>query len=254
MRARRRSLPPESPPAFEARVLPNLAALARAAADEFAAAARDAVASRGVFRAVLAGGSTPRAVHERLATRSGRTRIDWKATRFFWGDERCVAPTDERSNYRMALETLLLPLRIPSDHVFRMRGEDEPRSAAGAYEERLRREGGGRLPRFDFVFLGLGADGHTASLFPRTRALEERRAGCAANWVPARREWRMTLTYPVLNAARRVVFVVAGAEKKDPAGRILRRAPGWRDLPAARVRPRRGSLLWLLDEAADGEP
>jgi 6-phosphogluconolactonase len=133
-----------------------------------------------------------------------------------------------------------------------MRGEDDPRRAADEYEALLAREVRGRPPRLDFVFLGLGADGHTASLFPGTRALAERERACVANRVPRLAEWRLTLTYPVFNAARRIVFVVAGAEKRAAVRAILTR-PGNRDLPAARVRAERGSVLWLLDEEAAGD-
>lgn len=153
----------------------------------------------------------------------------------------------------MAKETLLDPLRIPGDHVFRMHGEEEPRRAAEGYERLLASEfQGDPIPRFDLVLLGMGPDGHTASLFPSSRALRVRRRNVTANYAAAFREWRLTLTYPVFNAARRVLFLVAGADKRKAAERILERKTGWRELPAARIRPKRGSLLWLLDEGAGG--
>ena len=182
-----------------------------------------------------------------------RGRVAWDRVRFFFGDERCVPPDSDRSNYRMAKETLLDPLGIPPEHVFRMKGEEEPRRAAEKYRGVLTREFGGEaMARFDLVFLGMGPDGHTASLFPGTRALQVSRRPVAANWVPKFSEWRLTLTYPALNAARRVVFLVTGAEKRPAAERILKRGKGWRDLPAAGIRPSGGSLLWLLDEEAGG--
>ncbi|MEO8432308.1 MAG: 6-phosphogluconolactonase [Acidobacteriota bacterium] len=247
-----KTLPGEAPPRFEARVLPGAAALALAGAREFREAAGEAIAKRGVFRVALAGGSTPRALYDRLTRRPFRRGIDWDRVLFFFGDERCVPPASDRSNYRMARETLFNPLGVPPDRVFRMRGEDPARRAARRYEAELSREFAGERgrPRFDLVLLGLGTDGHTASLFPETLALVERRSLAAANWVPALREWRLTLTYPVLDAARRVLFVVAGPEKAEPAAAIIRRARGAGRYPAARIRPRRGSLLWLLDEAA----
>ena len=250
----RGGLPPEGPSKFEARVLPGREALAEEAARQFQTAASAAIESGGAFRVALSGGSTPRAVHERLTRAPFRRGIDWGRVCFFFGDERCVSPDSERSNFRMARETLFEPLRIRPDRVFRMKGEAAPKEAAADYgrvlEAGLARERG--WPTFDFVFLGLGPDGHTASLFPGTRALDEKTEPVAANWVPKIREWRLTATYPLLNAARRIVFLVAGAEKRDPGTAILKRQPGWRDLPAARVRPRRGTVLWLLDEEAGG--
>ncbi|HEY6050256.1 MAG TPA: 6-phosphogluconolactonase [Thermoanaerobaculia bacterium] len=235
-------------------MLPDREALAEEAALQFETAARAALERGGAFRVALSGGSTPRAVHERLTQAPHRRGIDWGRVRFFFGDERCVAPDSDRSNYRMAKETLFEPLRIRPDRVFRMNGEAPPKKAAAEYarllEAELPRER--RWPIFDFMFLGLGTDGHTASLFPGTRALDEENVSVAANWVPKLREWRLTATYPILNAARRVVFLSAGLEKRDPATTVLKRRPGWRDLPAARVRPRRGTMLWLLDEEAGG--
>ena len=225
-------------------------ALAEAGAREFARAAGDAISDRGVFRVALAGGSTPRAMYERLTRSPYRGSIRWERARFFWGDERCVPPDSERSNYRMAREALLKPLGIPPRQVFRMKGEEEPARAARAYEDVLRREFRGRPARLDLVLLGLGEDGHLASLFPGTRALGESRRLVAANAVAKFSEWRLTLTYRAINAARRIVFLVSGEEKAAPLTKILRKRRGWRDLPASRVSPRRGTMLWLLDQAA----
>ncbi|MFN2633541.1 MAG: 6-phosphogluconolactonase, partial [Thermoanaerobaculia bacterium] len=250
----RTTLPAEAPPRFEVRVLPGAAGLAEAAAREFRSASDEAIAARGVFRVALSGGSTPRLLHERLTRRPFRRGIEWGRIRFFFGDERCVPPDSDRSNYLMAARTLLGPLKIPADRVFRIHGEFPPKRAAAEYAGALETEFAGERgrPRLDLVLLGLGPDGHTASLFPGTRALEERDTPVAANWVPKLREWRITMTYPVLDAARRVVFLVAGQEKAAPAAAIIRRTKAGKDLPAARVRPRRGSLLWLLDESAGG--
>jgi len=238
------------PASCEVRILPSAPDVAAEGAGVFVAAAKEAIAARGVFHVALSGGSTPRALHELLSREPLSRKVDWKRVRFFWGDERCVPPDSDRSNYRMALETLLEPLRIPAEHVFRMRGEDQPRAAAASYEEVLGREIGARGPRLDLIFLGLGPDGHTLSLFPGTRALRERSRTVVANYVPKFREWRLTVTYPVVNAARRVVFLAEGAAKRDPAAKILRKKPGFRQLPASGVRPRGGQLLWLLDQEA----
>jgi 6-phosphogluconolactonase len=237
-------------PSFEIHVVPDAAALAEAGALEFARAASDALEDRGIFRMILAGGSTPRALYARLTRGPFRRSIRWDRVRFFFGDERCVPPDHERSNYRMAREALFDPLKIPAAHVLRMKGEADPARAARDYEVAIRRRFAGRPPRFDLTLLGLGEDGHTASLFPGTAALAERRRLVAANDVPKFSEWRLTLTFRALNAARRVVFLVSGREKASAAAKILKKERGYRDLPAAGVSPSRGTLLWLLDEAA----
>lgn len=243
-------LPSPAPATFEVHVVPDAPALAEAGALEFARAAKDAFEDRGIFHAVLAGGSTPRALYARLTRPPFRGSIRWDRVRFFFGDERCVPPDHERSNYRMAREALFDPLGIPAARVFRMKGEADPARAARDYEAAIRRRFAGHRARFDFVLLGLGEDGHTASLFPETAALAERRSLVAANEVPKLSEWRLTLTFRALNAARRVVFLVSGPEKATAAAKILKKQRGYRDLPAAGVAPRRGTLLWLLDEAA----
>jgi 6-phosphogluconolactonase len=200
----------------------------------------------------LSGGSTPRALHALLAAEPYARELPWSSVRFFWGDERCVPARSPRSNYRMARETLLQPLQIPPAHVFRMRGEREPRDAAAEYTDTLASQLGpdGRL---DLVLLGMGPDGHTASLFPGSRALRIVRRRVAANWVAKLGEWRLTMTYPTFNSARRVLFLVTGTDKRPAARRILTRQPGWRGLPASGIRPSSGSLVWLLDEAAGGD-
>ena len=244
-----KELPAQAPPRFEIRVLPDLEEAARAAALELAAAASDALSDRGIFRLALSGGSTPRVLFDTLARPPFSRRIDWRKSRVFFVDERCVPPSNERSNYRLAKKHLLDPLRVPERNVFRMRGEEEPGRAARDYDRVLRAEFGRGVPRFDLVLLGLGADGHTASLFPRTRALDEKK-WAVANYLPLQKEWRLTLTFPVLNAARRVIFLVAGAEKASVVSALLTKKPGYRKLPASRVRPTRGSLVWIIDESA----
>jgi 6-phosphogluconolactonase len=180
-------------------VLPSAEDLAEAAAEQFREAAGEAIGSRGVFRVALSGGSTPRAIHARLAAPPLRDSIAWDRIDFFFGDERCVPPDSDRSNYRMAKETLFEPLGIDPGRVHRMRGEETPKTAAAGYARTL--DATGSVP-FDLVFLGMGPDGHTASLFPGTRALEAAGA-VAANWVPAQKEWRITLTTRRLPRRRR---------------------------------------------------
>jgi 6-phosphogluconolactonase len=248
-----RALPPQAPPRFEIRILANAREAARAAAQEVAGAAADAIADRDVFRVAFSGGTTPARLFDTLATPRFRRRIDWGRTRVFFVDERCVPPSHERSNYRLAREHLLDPLRVPPANVFRMRGEDEPRRAAATYEKILRQEFGVRTPRFDLVLLGLGADGHTASLFPESPALAEKTrwvVSVAPNPGPSPGERRLTLTLPVLNAGRRVDFLVAGKDKAGVVATVLGKKPGYRKLPASRVSAKRGSLIWILDDSS----
>ncbi len=243
-------LPAEASSSFEIRVLPDPKEAAVAAAHEAAHVARDSITNRGVFRIALSGGSTPRLLFDALTHPPFREGIAWSHVRFFFVDERCVPPDHERSNYRMARERLLEPLGIPPDRVARMRGEDDPETAARAYERALEAEFGSPGPdfRFDFVLLGLGADGHTASLFADTAALLELSRAVVPNRIPKLGEWRLTLTLPVLNASRHAVFLVTGAEKSDAVAAVTkRRAP---ELPASRVHVDGGSLIWIVDEAA----
>lgn len=245
-------LPAEASSSFEIRVLPDPKEAAVAAAHEVTHVARDSITNRGVFRIALSGGSTPRLLFDALTHPPFREGIAWSHTRFFFVDERCVPPDHERSNYRMAKEHLFDPLAIPPDRVARMRGEDDPETAARAYEEVLAAEFGRPSPafRFDFVLFGLGADGHTASLFSETAALLEERRAVVANRVPKLDEWRLTLTLPVLNAARHAVFLVTGAEKSEAVAAVTKRTQP--DLPASRVHLDGGSLIWIVDEAAAG--
>jgi 6-phosphogluconolactonase len=246
----REALPPEGPPHFEIRVLPDPTGAAEAAAREVVAAAGDSLRDHGAFRPAFSGGSTPRLLFQALAGAEFRPLVDWTRSRIFFVDERCVPPDDRRSNYRLARENLLDPLGIPPGNVFRMRGEDDPADGARTYEELLRKEFSDDPPRLDFVLLGLGPDGHTASLFPGTAALAETDRPVVANHVPKLGEWRITLTLPVLNAARRAVFLVVGEEKRDVVAAVLRAEGGHPKLPASLVRPTDGSLIWIVDEAA----
>jgi 6-phosphogluconolactonase len=235
----------------ELRVLAGPAEVAAEAAREVLARAGEAVAARGAFSLALSGGSTPRALYALLGDPAGAyaARMPWDRTRVFFGDERHVPPTHPDSNFRMASEALLAHVPIPVASVHRMRGElPDAGEAAAAYERELRAVLG-EAPVLDLVLLGLGEDGHTASLFPGSPALDERERWVAAPWVERLGAWRITLTLPVLERAREVVFLVAGAAKAAPLRRALRRE-GAEPVPAARVRPREGRLLWLADRAA----
>ena len=229
-------------------------ALAREAAQRFVAAASAAIAARGRFTVALSGGSTPKALFALLAEAPYRDQIAWGNVHLFWGDERCVPPTDEQSNYRMTRETLIDKVALPAAQIHRIPAEDpEPTRAARAYATTLRQIftlGDDEFPTFDLIHLGLGPEGHTASLFPGSPALEETRALVAAPYVEKLSAHRITLTPPVINAAREVQFLVAGAGKAAIVGQILHAQHDPNELPAQIVAPRPGKLVWLLDEAA----
>lgn len=249
----------------ELRVWPDRGSLARAAAEHFISQAAQAVAARGRFTVALSGGSTPQPTYRLLASPEFAPRVDWPRVHVFWGDERCVPPDHPDSNYRMAREVLLDHIPLPGSNVHRMRGELEPQQAASAYERALRsffaghptrpfpRGSGRREPRpyrFDLILLGMGNDGHTASLFPGTAALHERSRWVIAHYVHKLSAWRVTLTPVVINAAAQVTFLVSGADKAERLQEVLA-GPYQPDLlPAQIVRPTDGSLLWLVDAAA----
>ncbi len=223
------------------------------AANLFAQCAEESIAARGRFTAALSGGSTPKGVHEILAGTTYRTRIPWTQVHLFWGDERCVPPTHPDSNFRMAEETLISDISIPDQNIHRIRAELDPNEAAGLYEQTLQESfalNGNDLPRFDFVFLGMGPDGHTASLFPGTQGLHERKRLVIAQYVAKLETWRITLSPPVLNHAAHIVFVVCG-EDKAATLREVRQGPFQPErLPAQLIRPADGTLLWLVDRTA----
>lgn len=217
-------------------------ALAREASTRVAAALRDAAAQRGRASLVLSGGSTPRPTHRALGARDD---VDWRRVVVLWADERCVPPDDPASNYGMARQTLLEGRAFGG--IVRIRGELSADEAAAAYARELEEALGEPCPRFDVVLLGLGADGHTASLFPGDDMRHE--GWVAAVRGPPPHRARVTLTHAALDAAREVIFLVAGAEKADALARVL---AGEDALPATRVQPRVGPPLWLVDRAAAG--
>lgn len=233
------------------------AALAEEAARRFVAAAGAAIAARGRFTVALSGGSTPKVLFGRLAASPWVGQVAWANVHVYWGDERTVPPTDGQSNYAMAKETLLDRVPIPAGQIHRIVAENpDPNAAADAYATTLRQTFGladGEFPRFDLIHLGLGTEGHTASLFPGSPALGETTRLAAAPWVAKLDTHRITLTPPVLNAAREVQFLAAGAEKAAIVRTILRGPRNPDEYPAQIVAPADGALVWLLDEAAAGE-
>lgn len=226
------------------------AGAALAAAGEVARRARGAIAARGRFTVALAGGATPRRLHALLADPAGpfAAAIDWSRVHVFFGDERRVPPGHPDSNYRMARETLLSRVPIPPGNVLRWRGEDpDPGRAAADYAGALRARFPARAPALDLVLLGLGTDGHVASLFPGSEALEERIALAVAPWVARLGAHRLTLTFPVLQASRAVVLLAVGREK---AARLAEVVAGAGPLPAQRIRPASGDLTVVADAAS----
>jgi 6-phosphogluconolactonase len=237
-------------------IFPTFERLARAAAERFVDTASEAIAANGRFSVALSGGSTPRPVYSLLASEAFAGRIDWAKVHVFWGDERCVPPDDPQSNYRTARGALLDAVPLPPENIHRIRGEDDPERAAAAYERELRTFFGtapdGKTPAsgFDLVFLGMGDDGHTASLFPGSPALRETARWVSAQYVESVSMWRITLTPVIINAARNVIFLVSGGDKAERLREVLEEPEQPELLPAQAIKPAGGRLLWLVDEAA----
>jgi len=232
-------------------VLEDTAALAQTAAERFVAASEEAIENRGRFMVALSGGSTPQETYSRLADPTLATKVSWRNVHLFWGDERCVPPEHPDSNYRMARKTMIQKVPIPQANVHRIHGELAPDLAAETYEEELRSVFGSEdRPRFDLVFLGLGKDGHTASLFPGSPALRETKHWVMAVFVETLQVWRVTLTPPVLNSARQLSFLVAGKSKAKRLHEVLEGETQPEALPAKLIQPLNGQVTWLIDQAA----
>ena len=208
--------------------------------------AHKAIGERNEFRIALSGGNTPRPVYTRLAEVAHD--LSWELVRITFGDERCVPPDDPQSNFRMARETLFASAGVPEASILRMRGEIDPQIAASEYEDDLdvlaaqRRE---QIYQHDLILLGLGDDGHTASLFPATAGLEEMQRKVIANFVPKLNSWRLTFTFPLINHARQICFLVGAAKKTDLIERVLDGDP---QLPASRIKPVGGDVTWFIGE------
>jgi 6-phosphogluconolactonase len=237
----------------EIRTLTTPQELFAAAAEEVVRAATEAVAQRGRFTIALSGGSTPKGLFNLLAV-NARTVLPWDRMFFFWGDERHVPPTDPDSNYKMADETMLSKIPVAAGNVFRMEAENpDAAAAAEAYEKTLQKFFAlqpGQFPRFDLILLGMGPDGHTASLFPGSAGLREKSRLVIANWVEKFKTHRLTFTLPVLNAAACVTFLVSGIDKAPALHEVLEGdAPG-EQYPSKLIQPVDGKLIWLIDRAA----
>lgn len=230
--------------------------LFRAAADEVLHAASEAIEKRGRFTIALSGGSTPKSLYSLIAANAA-TSVDWQKVFFFWGDERHVGPKDAESNYRMVEESLFSKISVPASNIFRVPAENpDAAAAAEAYEQIMRKffeTAPGEFPRFDVILLGMGPDGHTASLFPETAALKEKSRWVVANWVEKLQTHRITLTLPVLNQARLVAFLISGTDKAAALHEVLEgKAPGEK-YPSKLVQPVDGKLIWFVDRAASSE-
>ena len=229
--------------------------VAGGAAELFVSAANAAVEARGVARIAVSGGTTPKAMFALLADKSAPyfARVPWDRLHLFFVDERCVPPTDDESNYKMTNEAMLSKVPLPAAQIHRMEGELEPEVAASRYEAEIRTEfrlEGAEAPVFDLVLLGMGDDGHTASLFPHTQALFEMVRLAVANHVPQKETWRITLTWPVIDRGREVAFLIEGAGKAQVLDDALLGAYDPEAKPSQLIRPASGELTFLLDAAA----
>jgi 6-phosphogluconolactonase len=241
----------------EVRILPDVSAIAKRAAQEFVQAATAAVFDHGAFRVALTGGTTPKPLYGLLANDAAlRSQIPWDKMTVFFGDERNVGPTHPESNFRMANETMLSKVPLKPEQILRMKGEyKDTEKAATEYEQAIRASFkivDGQFPRFDLVLLGMGNEGHTASLFPGTKALVETKRIVVRNWVGKLFTDRMTLTAPAINNAARTMFMVAGADKAPALKGVLEGPYEPEQLPAQMIQPQNGKLLWLVDSAAGG--
>lgn len=214
------------------------------ALEHFIETANQALTARGAFCVALSGGSTPKEIYQKLASPLYRTRIDWARVHLFWSDERSVPPTSAESNYHMAMEAGLNTLPIPKEHIHRMVAEEKIEENAAQYEALVKER------TFDLIMLGMGEDGHTASLFPGTEALNETKRLVVPNHVPQQNTWRMTFTYPLINAAKQTAIYVLGGEKKERLLAVLKPKPEDPPYPIQKIGTREHPALWIVDKEA----
>lgn len=231
----------------------STAELERDAAERIILMTNKAIGERGVCFVALSGGETPRSVYRLLGTAPMNNRVDWSRVHLFFTDERAVPPTDPQSNFGMVNRELISHINIPRTNVHRIEGEKNPELAAADYDQELREIFSDRIVRFDVVLLGLGEDGHTASIFPGTEVAEEEQAFASAVFVPHLRSWRVTLTFWSVNNAREVLFIVSGKRKATMVQRVLTMPKPTKKIPATMVQPVEGKLLWMLDKDAAGK-
>jgi 6-phosphogluconolactonase len=239
----------------DVRIVEDAEALCRAAAEAIVGQVDETLQKRESFTIALSGGSTPRLLYALLATDASlRDEVDWGKIHFLWGDERYVPPDHPESNYRMANEAMLSKIPVPAANIHRVRAEDsDAGKVAEAYEQEVRllfKLGAGELPCLDCVLLGMGPDGHTASLFPETTALNEKERLVVANWIEKFRTYRITMTAPVFNNAHSIMFLVGGGEKAETLREVLQGDRQPERFPSQLIQPTHGKLLWLIDKAA----
>ncbi len=237
------------------KVVPDAQAMVVEVAELIIKLAAESKRNGELFSLFLSGGSTPKALHQYLASDPIRSQIDWQSVELYFGDERCVDPSSDLSNYKMALDTLISKVPIPAQNVHRMKGEIDPEQAAREYGQMLKERFFDEGP--DLLLLGMGDDGHTASLFPCTTALAETHHRCVANhvphdYIPAGTNWRITLTYPFINRSRHIAILVTGAAKAKRVSEVLEGDEDLNRLPIQGVKPEGGVLTWYLDIAAAG--
>ncbi len=239
---------------FILKTFANIEPLSQWAAEKIIESSREALLKRGRFLFALNGGGTPRRLFELLGS-DFRGQMDWDKIHIFWGDERCVPPDDKESNYGQAREMFLNRVDIPEPNIHRVKAELEPAEAAKDYSQTLKRFASPPLewPRFDLVLLGMGEDGHTASLFPGSSVDDTEPVLAVTGHYQGRPANRVTLTPRVLNSARTILFMVAGASKAETLSRVLGRERNPKQLPAQRIDPKDGEVIWLTDEAAAGK-
>jgi len=239
-------------PSPHVEIFADLEAMSIAAARLFARACAESKSSKREFTVALSGGSTPRNLYLLLGSSDYMRAIDWQRVHIFWADERCVPPENEQSNFKLAFDTFLSRVPIPPENIHRVKGEEPPEQAASTYEDALRQFFGmSGLPDFDLILLGMGEDGHTASLFPGSPALaEEKHLAVAAVPKQPPKVDRVTLTLPVLNNGRRIIFLVTGSAKARILQEILTNAETKRNYPAGLVENTNGELMWFIDKAA----
>ncbi|RNI22691.1 6-phosphogluconolactonase [Rufibacter latericius] len=226
------------------------AELSRAAVEIFVHTANEAVQEHGRFTVALTGGSSPEQLYKLLAKPPYRDLVPWAETYVFWGDERWVPLTDERSNAKMAFDTLLHHVPISKSHIFTMWGEETPEAFAAIYEKRLLNHFHGSTPKFDLILLGMGDDGHTASLFPGTAVLQETEKWVEAYYLEPQSMYRITLTAPCLNQAKKIVFMTYGQKKAKALQEVLEGDRNPEMYPSQLIHPHQGETTWLVDEAA----
>ena len=235
-------------------VLPDLEALSLRAASTFVSASKNSIATRKRFGVAISGGSTPRRLYMLLGSDAYHHQVDWQHVHLFWADERCVPKEDEASNFRAAYDPLLSKVALPDKNIHRIKGEEVPDKAARDYEEEIRNFfGESEKPRFDLIILGMGEDGHTASLFPGSKSLEEKVRLAIPVYLAEPKKNRITLTLPVLNNADQILFLVAGRSKATVLSEVLGDEGKKEGFPAGMIRPTDGNTIWLIDQEAAGK-